>query len=504
MYNDAKNTSKRLRVPAAVLALMLALSAVPASAATATVTVSRLNVRTQPNTDSHILTVARQGAQLPVLENENNGWLKVEVNGAAGYVFAEYAKVSNAASDSASSGGSAQTNNTAQTTGTTQTTTAAQTGVVTVDKLNVRSGPSTSSKALGVVRKGTALPVTGLTGDWMQVSYNGGAAYVSAAYVRLSAGSGSSANTTTATTTPATTAALQKGSHGDAVKAMQRKLIALGHLSGGADGIFGPATKKAVTAFQQANGLNADGVADAQTLSAIDSASTAAKAAAPTAPASTAVTLKKGSTGDAVKAMQRKLIALGYLSGGADGIFGPATKKAVTAFQTASGLVANGVADAFTLTALETAAAAPPTTAPTQSADQSGTQPSASAAQTTAVDHSSLASQAINETNSERVRNGLPALATDADLNAAAQIRAREIAQVFDHTRPDGSSWYTVSGKAAGENIASGYTSASGVVSGWMNSESHRANIMDSSFTSIGVACVQIGGVYYWVQLFGR
>ena len=202
--------------------------------------------------------------------------------------------------------------------------------------------------------------------------------------------------------------------------------------------------------------------------------------------------------------MQRKLIALGYLSGGADGIFGPATKKAVTAFQTASGLVANGVADAFTLTALETAAAASPTTAPTQSADQSGTQPSASAAQTTAVDHSSLASQAINETNSERVRNGLPALATDADLNAAAQIRAREIAQVFDHTRPDGSSWYTVSGKAAGENIASGYTSASGVVSGWMNSESHRANIMDSSFTSIGVACVQIGGVYYWVQLFGR
>ncbi|MBQ8953660.1 MAG: CAP domain-containing protein, partial [Clostridia bacterium] len=134
----------------------------------------------------------------------------------------------------------------------------------------------------------------------------------------------------------------------------------------------------------------------------------------------------------------------------------------------------------------------------------SAAQPSAAASQPTAVDQSGMASQAISATNSERVSNGLPALATDADLSAAAQIRAREIAQVFDHTRPDGSSWYTVSGKAAGENIASGYTSASSVVTAWMNSQGHRDNILDSSFTSIGMACVQIGGVYYWVQLFGR
>ena len=85
-----------------------------------------------------------------------------------------------------------------------------------------------------------------------------------------------------------------------------------------------------------------------------------------------------------------------------------------------------------------------------------------------------------------------------------ARLRAREIASVFSHTRPDGSSCFTVSEKAYGENIAKGYGTVDKVMAAWMSSEGHRANILRASYGSIGVCCLQIDGVYYWVQLFGK
>lgn len=60
-------------------------------------------------------------------------------------------------------------------------------------------------------------------------------------------------------------ALLEQGMKGDAVKALQRQLIALGHLSGAADGSYGGQTAKAVKAFQQAAGLEATGIADEET-----------------------------------------------------------------------------------------------------------------------------------------------------------------------------------------------------------------------------------------------
>jgi uncharacterized protein YkwD len=57
--------------------------------------------------------------------------------------------------------------------------------------------------------------------------------------------------------------------------------------------------------------------------------------------------------------------------------------------------------------------------------------------------------------------------------------------------------------KAAGENIAAGQKTAEEVMDGWMNSEGHRANILNPDFTHIGIGYVQ-GGDYgtYWTQLF--
>ena len=114
------------------------------------------------------------------------------------------------------------------------------------------------------------------------------------------------------------------------------------------------------------------------------------------------------------------------------------------------------------------------------------------------------AQSVVNQVNRERAARGLSALRVDPALTAAAQIRAREIVQKFSHTRPDGTKWSTVSSVAYGENISKGQKTADKVMAAWMTSSGHRANILRASYGSIGVACLQSGGVYYWVQLFGR
>lgn len=121
---------------------------------------------------------------------------------------------------------------------------------------------------------------------------------------------------------------------------------------------------------------------------------------------------------------------------------------------------------------------------------------------------SSAAGEVVRLTNSARGQNGYAALVEDGALSEAAAVRAREIARSFSHTRPSGASFSSalsengVSYLRAGENIASGQKSASEVVNAWMNSPGHRANILNSSYSRIGSASVNIDGTLYWVQLF--
>lgn len=124
------------------------------------------------------------------------------------------------------------------------------------------------------------------------------------------------------------------------------------------------------------------------------------------------------------------------------------------------------------------------------------------------IQSSSAASEVVRLTNSARSQNGYAALVEDGALSEAAAVRAREIARSFSHTRPSGASFSSalsesgVSYLRAGENIASGQKSASEVVNAWMNSPGHRANILNSSYSRIGSASVNINGTLYWVQLF--
>lgn len=124
------------------------------------------------------------------------------------------------------------------------------------------------------------------------------------------------------------------------------------------------------------------------------------------------------------------------------------------------------------------------------------------------IQSSSAASEVVRLTNSARSQNGYAALIEDGALSDAAAVRAREIARSFSHTRPSGASFSSalsesgVSYLRAGENIASGQKSASEVVNAWMNSPGHRANILNSSYSRIGSASINIDGTLYWVQLF--
>ncbi|MGN0291275.1 MAG: CAP domain-containing protein [Lachnospiraceae bacterium] len=116
--------------------------------------------------------------------------------------------------------------------------------------------------------------------------------------------------------------------------------------------------------------------------------------------------------------------------------------------------------------------------------------------------------------NAERKKAGLSALKMDnATLDAAADIRAKEIVKSFSHTRPNGESCFSIikEGKykveyyMAGENIAAGYANAEAVMDGWMNSPGHRANILNGEFDTVGIGYYYNESQpyrYYWVQLF--
>ncbi len=164
---------------------------------------------------------------------------------------------------------------------------------------------------------------------------------------------------------------LKKGMTGEAVRQLQERLIALGYLTGKADGVYGTATAEAVYNFQKRNNLVRDGVAGEKTLRALYSTSAVQPTATPvpqaTVPPATIQTalIQQGDSGEAVKALQQRLIALGYLTGKADGIFGAKTYRALKDFQKANALLADGIAGSATIAALNSTPSAGGSSAPT-------------------------------------------------------------------------------------------------------------------------------------------
>ena len=177
-----------------------------------------------------------------------------------------------------------------------------------------------------------------------------------------------------------TTPALQKGNKNLEVTALQKQLQATGYFNGPVTGYYGTLTQEAVTAFQKARGITPSGVADANTLNALNTQEKPAQQPAeatstipqpaketpipdqqtpepvvvdkPKTAANSTQVLAKGKRGSEVVNLQKKLQATGYFDGPVTGYYGSLTKEAVIAFQKANGIVPDGVADSSTIETL--------------------------------------------------------------------------------------------------------------------------------------------------------
>ena len=116
--------------------------------------------------------------------------------------------------------------------------------------------------------------------------------------------------------------------------------------------------------------------------------------------------------------------------------------------------------------------------------------------------------EVIRLVNVERSKQGLKSLTSDWQLSRVARYKSQDMKDkgYFSHTSPTyGSPFemmksFGISYRTAGENIAKGQRTPAEVVKAWMNSSGHRANILSSSFTKIGVGYVKDGN--YWTQMF--
>ncbi|WP_017550789.1 CAP domain-containing protein [Heyndrickxia coagulans] len=149
------------------------------------------------------------------------------------------------------------------------------------------------------------------------------------------------------------------------------------------------------------------------------------------------------------------------------------------------------------------------TAAPKQSASkQTSTQPAGSTQSQAANTLNAYEKQVVTLVNEERAKNGLGALKIDTALSKMARVKSNDMAthQYFDHTSPtygspfDMMKQFGISYQYAGENIAMGQQTPQEVMNAWMNSEGHRANILNKNFTHIGVGYVENG--HYWTQEF--
>lgn len=148
-----------------------------------------------------------------------------------------------------------------------------------------------------------------------------------------------------------------------------------------------------------------------------------------------------------------------------------------------------------------------PATEPTQPAS-TPTQPTETPTATPTNTSSAYEQQVIDLINEIRTQNGLSPLTENAALSRCARAKSQDMHDkgYFSHQSPtygspfDMMKQFGITYRTAGENIAMGQSTPQAVVNAWMNSEGHRANILNASFTQIGMGYVADG--HYWTQQF--
>ena len=158
--------TKRMFRTALIVVLCLVMLAVSAGAACVggATTTTAVNFRTGAGTNYSIISTLPSGTPV-VVESKGSGWYKVVYNGTSGYVSSDYLTFSESLNGSFG------------------------TGTINASCVRLRSGAGTNSSILGTYNAGTSMTVTGVSGSWYKVDYNGTAGYVSADYMTLSGAS---------------------------------------------------------------------------------------------------------------------------------------------------------------------------------------------------------------------------------------------------------------------------------------------------------------------------
>ncbi|MBX4266128.1 serine protease [Clostridium estertheticum] len=129
----------------------------------------------------------------------------------------------------------------------------------------------------------------------------------------------------------------------------------------------------------------------------------------------------------------------------------------------------------------------------------------------TSTANNKLEKEVVTLVNQERAKQGLAPLTDNVKLSNVARTKSEDMVakNYFDHTSPtygspfDMMKQFGITYKAAGENIAMGQQTASSVMTSWMNSPGHKANILSKNFTDIGVGVAKDkSGAIYWTQEF--
>ena len=148
------------------------------------------------------------------------------------------------------------------------------------------------------------------------------------------------------------------------------------------------------------------------------------------------------------------------------------------------------------------------TSKPTQTVETTVQAPVQQPVEQAETDWDKFAMDLYNRINAERNKNGLGLLNYDPALQATADLRAIESSEVFGHTRPDGSAAVTavtVNYYIAGENLIQvnkEYATVDIMVETWLNSETHRANIMMAEFNQTAIGIYEQDGTVFVSQIF--
>ncbi|MFJ7957943.1 CAP domain-containing protein [Streptomyces sp. NPDC096319] len=155
--------------------------------------------------------------------------------------------------------------------------------------------------------------------------------------------------------------------------------------------------------------------------------------------------------------------------------------------------------------------AAPTTRAPAPKPHPTTAAPTEKAPVTSTADRGEAAeAEVVRLVNMERAKVGCSPVRVNSQLTALAGAFSADMAArgFFDHTDPDGDTPWARAEQAGvtgmgGENIARGQVDAAAVMASWMNSDGHRANILNCDFTTLGVGVTFGDGGPWWTQDFG-